>query len=250
MSNKAWLGAAAIALALQASAPAHAATVYTSDTNISDFTSLSNNYATFSNYFVSPCCGTDPVSTPTYTPTPATIAAGYRVYAGGSVPGLSSSGGQNWILATFNSAASNILVFANIDHYGASYDGYQYTIECSNDGTTWAKLFDVLSVSGASEPFTLGSTTGTDPYRVNYVETPGAGPGGTVGYEAFFNFGTAYKYYAFGSSSFAIGANNDQELTAVAAIPETSTWAMMILGFAGVGFLAYRRKSKVAFRFA
>ena len=25
-------------------------------------------------------------------------------------------------------------------------------------------------------------------------------------------------------------------------IPEPSTWAMMILGFAGVGFMAYRRK--------
>jgi len=28
----------------------------------------------------------------------------------------------------------------------------------------------------------------------------------------------------------------------VAAIPEPSTWAMMILGFAGVGFMAYRKK--------
>ncbi len=30
----------------------------------------------------------------------------------------------------------------------------------------------------------------------------------------------------------------------VAAIPEPSTWAMMILGFAGIGFMSYRRKSK------
>jgi hypothetical protein len=28
------------------------------------------------------------------------------------------------------------------------------------------------------------------------------------------------------------------------AVPEPSTWAMMILGFAGVGFMAYRRKAK------
>jgi len=34
--------------------------------------------------------------------------------------------------------------------------------------------------------------------------------------------------------------------SAVAAVPEPSTWAMMILGFAGVGFMAYRRKSKPA----
>jgi len=32
----------------------------------------------------------------------------------------------------------------------------------------------------------------------------------------------------------------------VTAVPEPATWAMMILGFAGVGFMAYRRKSKPA----
>jgi hypothetical protein len=32
----------------------------------------------------------------------------------------------------------------------------------------------------------------------------------------------------------------------VNGVPEPSTWAMMILGFAGVGFMAYRRKSKPA----
>jgi hypothetical protein len=31
-----------------------------------------------------------------------------------------------------------------------------------------------------------------------------------------------------------------------AAVPEPSTWAMMLLGFAGVGFMAYRRKTKPA----
>jgi hypothetical protein len=35
------------------------------------------------------------------------------------------------------------------------------------------------------------------------------------------------------------------------AVPEPSTWAMMILGFAGVGFMAYRRRSQgTAFRLA
>jgi hypothetical protein len=31
-----------------------------------------------------------------------------------------------------------------------------------------------------------------------------------------------------------------------AAVPEPSTWAMLILGFAGIGFMAYRRKSNPA----
>jgi fibro-slime domain-containing protein len=39
--------------------------------------------------------------------------------------------------------------------------------------------------------------------------------------------------------------------TLTAAVPEPSTWAMMILGFLGVGFMAYRRKSNgPAFRIA
>jgi len=43
-------------------------------------------------------------------------------------------------------------------------------------------------------------------------------------------------------------ANNTINLNA--AVPEPSTWAMMLLGFAGVGFLAYRQKrSRMAFRF-
>jgi hypothetical protein len=29
-------------------------------------------------------------------------------------------------------------------------------------------------------------------------------------------------------------------------VPEPSTWAMMLLGFAGLGFMAYRRKNKMA----
>jgi hypothetical protein len=38
--------------------------------------------------------------------------------------------------------------------------------------------------------------------------------------------------------------------TVASPVPQPSTWAMMILGFFGVGFLAYRRKDKMAFRIA
>jgi hypothetical protein len=34
--------------------------------------------------------------------------------------------------------------------------------------------------------------------------------------------------------------------TAVGAVPEASTWAMMVLGFVGVGFITYRRKNQMA----
>jgi|SRR3984893_9371535 hypothetical protein len=37
-------------------------------------------------------------------------------------------------------------------------------------------------------------------------------------------------------------------LGTISAVPEPSTWAMMILGFAGVGFMAYRRKNTPTLR--
>jgi hypothetical protein len=36
------------------------------------------------------------------------------------------------------------------------------------------------------------------------------------------------------------------DIANISAVPEPSTWAMMILGFAGIGFMACRRKSKPA----
>jgi hypothetical protein len=45
--------------------------------------------------------------------------------------------------------------------------------------------------------------------------------------------GGTYYYADFGTAS-------------VSAVPEPSTWAMMVLGFAGVGFMAYRRRNGAA----
>jgi hypothetical protein len=50
------------------------------------------------------------------------------------------------------------------------------------------------------------------------------------------NDGTSYNYFV-----------DDLSITTVArAVPEPSTWAMMILGFAGIGFMAYRRRNQGA----
>jgi hypothetical protein len=42
------------------------------------------------------------------------------------------------------------------------------------------------------------------------------------------------------------GTNTTFDFEAAGAVPEPTTWAMLILGFSGVGFMAYRRKSKPA----
>jgi hypothetical protein len=51
-----------------------------------------------------------------------------------------------------------------------------------------------------------------------------------------------------GTGGGTAGYGGDLTTAPIAAIPEPSTWAMMILGFAGIGFMAYRRGAQ--FRFA
>jgi hypothetical protein len=45
------------------------------------------------------------------------------------------------------------------------------------------------------------------------------------------------------------GLTDDRQGFVVTSVPEPSTWAMMLLGFAGVGFLAYRRREQSTVRF-
>ncbi len=120
-----------------------------------------------------------------------------------------------------------------------------------------------------SGPFTLKvdftAPSGTTPDPFNFTATLSGTLNWLTGGQLLIDFGPAQHFtYAGGSFDLAI---NDVTLrtsflnhgdiealtgtfSAVAAVPEASTWAMMILGFAGVGFMAYRRKSKPALRLA
>jgi len=53
------------------------------------------------------------------------------------------------------------------------------------------------------------------------------------------NNGIAGGFYTVESSN----TNGTATFAITAAVPEPSTWAMMILGFCGLGFMAYRRKN-------
>jgi hypothetical protein len=244
---------------LVAAAGAANATVYLQDHNLADFET--GSYGTFSNY-----SGGQSRPGP-YTPTNADLAAGHDVYAGKSLPGLSKT--NNWVLVTFANPTQSIRVFPLIDQYGTWDDGYQYAIEGSNNGTTWTPLFDALTVIGTSEPFTLGTFTGTAPTQVDNVLT--AAKNNHVGYIADFTFSAAYKYYAFGASTAAFtyslanaatvppARGEKPEFSAVAAlstvagatgglspVPEPASWAMMLTGIGAMGLVARRRRTAAA----
>lgn len=71
---------------------------------------------------------------------------------------------------------------------------------------------------------------------------------GRVGASDFFVIGTHFSDAAPASGLLTLyywdsnNYDNSQFVTAtISTVPEPATWAMMILGFAGIGFLAYRR---------
>jgi len=62
----------------------------------------------------------------------------------------------------------------------------------------------------------------------------------------FFNTSALNGWIVGTGNTFNYGGFDGVTFTNMSAVPEPSTWAMMILGFAGVGFLAYRRRNQAA----
>jgi len=93
----------------------------------------------------------------------------------------------------------------------------------------------------------------TDSAGDHVINTAGYGaltPGGTV--SSYVNIFDTLDItgISFSSTNKAFEFDN---LTLAGAVPEVSSWAMMILGFLGLGFFGYRKSSKgsgSAFRFA
>jgi hypothetical protein len=59
-------------------------------------------------------------------------------------------------------------------------------------------------------------------------------------------YGQGDTYYFSVDLPFSLYVPGDPLVGSITAIPEPSTWAMLILGFAGVGAIAFRRRTKMA----
>ena len=71
------------------------------------------------------------------------------------------------------------------------------------------------------------------------------GPGTSEAWASAVNGGGGYLFGSLGFSGVCSNCVADGSIT-ISAVPEPSTWAKMLLGFSGLGFLAYRRNSKPA----
>jgi hypothetical protein len=113
-------------------------------------------------------------------------------------------------------------------------------------GLYWGSIdaYNSLTITDASGDHVVNSTT------FSSVLTPAIGNQGAGGslYINIFADSPITKLTFFSNQA----AFEFDNLT-VAAVPEASTWAMMILGFLGLGFLGYRKSSRAsgsAFRMA
>ncbi|MBR0697809.1 choice-of-anchor K domain-containing protein [Bradyrhizobium lablabi] len=138
-------------------------------------------------------------------------------------------------------------------------NGSFFTDQNFNVNYTFTLNFSLPNSTSDSQVFNLNITQPTNPPGDNVFSISNAALQGL----SFSLNGITISDLHFGLASLASNSydgstwhNNESHTSTLniyadftAAVPEPSTWAMMILGFLGVGFLAYRRRNEsVAFR--
>jgi hypothetical protein len=142
-----------------------------------------------------------------------------------------------------------------VTYYNPAYIGDTSTsrwVSYSADGYPGLSTVDFVTAFTANSTALVSGLWGADNFGtilVNGVQV--AELDGTV----FENFNQLHSFSfnpQVGSNTLVVRLTDTGPPTAfridgfAGAVPEPSTWAMMVLGFAGVGFMAYRRKSKPA----
>jgi hypothetical protein len=138
-----------------------------------------------------------------------------------------SGGVPTWVDLRFT-AQTNLTVFA------------QFTPQLSDTSGIGAAMTAAIYYDGALLSAADLNHDGTN--NSGYSPTPiGTGTFGILA-------GQTIDFILDPNSTFSF--DSTLAIATVTAVPEPSTWAMMILGFMGVGFMAYRRKNRHSFRFA
>ena len=107
---------------------------------------------------------------------------------------------------------------------------------------------------GKPHDLIIGAPNGSNLYAHSNPSITGHGPSieGTGTFDLSFLSGLTSSTTITGVS-FEFGTQPETTLRATLtnqtpAVPEPATWAMMVLGFAGVGFMSYRRRSNYSLR--
>lgn len=187
---------------------------------------------------------------------------GFTLAQGGSP---ATSGTRTWTYSGINQSQYSQLWFG-LNPVQATMDGTTQipltSVAITNNGLT-ATYSGSTSVSGAGTVslelvatiLSAGSTWMSDPAGISGPLTVADVTGSNfevsltwLASDSLFPTPTTFTTVAFNSGANQASASVGGSFFYVAAVPEPSTWAMIILGFAGIGFTAYRRKSRLSFR--
>lgn len=157
-----------------------------------------------------------------------------------------NSGSIDWINTYWGAGAGNFSVDMSGNGAGSISQSFNSTVgQTYNvsfmlggnpDGGPTVKSIDVF-INGELHTFTF-DTTGVSK--------------NAMGWQTFsFNFtsNTAIQNLTFASSGESPWGPAIDNVS-VSAVPEASTWMMMLIGFAGIGFITYRRARKLPVAFA
>ena len=109
-----------------------------------------------------------------------------------------------------------------------------------------------FAVTGTTQTFHVGSDDGAYVFLNGTLaaSNPGTHAYSIVDTNTSFapgNYDFRVEYFNGPCCGAAVGITYEGvEFNPVPGVPEPSTWAMMILGFAGMGFVTYRRRNQVA----
>jgi hypothetical protein len=149
--------------------------------------------------------------------------------------------------------------FSNAVNGATFVDDFTFSLSGSPQFVAFASATNDFAVSGG--PDFISNFTGqlfsfgtdllpftADDFAVNPIATPhpcADNPGNcqALSGSALLNAGGYYLQFT-GTGGGTAGYGGDLTTAPVAGVPEPATWAMMLLGFAGIGFMAYRRRGE------
>jgi hypothetical protein len=141
-----------------------------------------------------------------------------------------TSGAYFFADSGFQSISQNLVMSADTP-YTLSFDIYAPQNGRSN--LFDASLFATLNGSPVSKVFSADSLSdGWVYYSTTFAPTASTS----------YNFALNFRGGGAAAADFVIdNVRVASEVAAVTAVPEPSTWALMILGFGGIGFMTYKR---------
>jgi hypothetical protein len=206
-----------ILIALSPTSRASATTIAIDTSNSSDFTMVDRNGASIT-----------PVDLGTVIGAPA--QSYYEASFAFNLP----LGATNTNLSWTNFAADdrsvmllNGTVLQGVGIFGPGVGTFQFAATLSNDPFTFAGNG---SSGSATTPFLLGANVLTF-----VVNDTGGGISGAVGPDGVRTTSVSFQ-----------GAITYDTVVIAGGVPEPATWAMMLLGFAGIGVMARRRRRAIA----